>query len=170
MYRSLICAGLVALPLAACHDSGAGTSISITANDTDGNLAANANGATGEVSLNLPGFSGKMKLPKMHLDGEDFDMNGVHLYPGSKITALNIDAGDTDRGGDTDGVVHVAFDSPAAPDAVRTWFARKLGDAGFTLHQEGSALVGTTDDKNPFRLELAPAAGGHATGTITTSG
>ena len=170
MTRPLILAAMIALPLAACHDSGAGTSISITSNDTDNNMTANADGATGEVSLNLPGFAGKMKLPKIHLDGDSFDMNGVHLYPGSKITTLNVNAGDSGDNGDTDGIVHVGFDSPAAADTVRQWFADKLGKADFTLHQEGNALVGTTDDNKPFRLEMAPADASHSTGKIVISG
>ncbi len=38
-------------------------------------------GNTGAVAINVPGFSGKLDLPKIHLDADDFEMNGVHLYP-----------------------------------------------------------------------------------------
>ncbi|MGN6375993.1 MAG: hypothetical protein ACTHMG_10605 [Sphingomonas sp.] len=150
-----------ALPLTAC-DKSPGTTISLNTSDHDG-VSMSDNGQTGEVALNVPGFSGKLKLPKLHLDGDNVDFNGVHLYPGSKVTGMNVDAANDD------GVVHIAFDSPADPAAVRGWFNDKLSDAGFTLHQEGTGLAGTTDEKKAFRLELQPAGDGKSHGRITVS-
>lgn len=165
MWRSLILLTAVA-PLAACGSNGdPGTTITINSTDSDGNVAARADGASGKVSVDLPGFSGELKLPKIHLDAEDFDLNGVHLYPGSRIANMAVDA----KGGN-DGVVTVDFDSPADPATVRDWFKGKLAAAGFTLTAKGDGLVGTTDEGKPFRLDLAPAAGGHATGKIVVSG
>lgn len=153
---------LVALPLGGCNDK-AGTSFTFNATDDNGTMALTDNGQTGQVAVNLPGFSGKLKLPKLHLDGNDIELNGVHLYPGSKVTGMNIDADHEN------GVVHIAFDSPADPASVRSWFQSKLTGAGFTLHAEGNGLAGTTDDNKPFKLDLQPDAGGHAKGTITVS-
>jgi hypothetical protein len=156
--------GLVALalPLAACgsHDED-GTTIALNAQDADSNVTAAMNGETGEVSLDLPGFSAKVDLPKIQLDAEDFDLNGVHLYPGSKITTMNI------NGKDENSQVRIGFESPAAPETVRDWFAPKLKDAGFTLHTEGTGLAGTTEEGKPFTMTLSPAGGDHSTGTIT---
>ncbi len=163
MWRSLILLTAFA-PLAACGSNGdSGTTISI--NSSDGNVAARADGASGKVSVDLPGFSGALKLPKIHLDAEDFDLNGVHLYPGSQIANMAVDAK-----GDDGGVVTIDFDSPADPATVRDWFNGKLGATGFSLTAKGDGLVGTTDEGKPFRLDLAPAAGGHATGKIVVSG
>jgi hypothetical protein len=158
----LIGLALVALPLAGCDDKD-GTSITFNATDDNGTMALADNGQTGQVAVNLPGFSGKLKLPKLHLDGNDIELNGVHLYPGSKVTGMNIDA-DHD-----DGVVHIAFDSPADPATVRNWFQNKLTGVGFTLHAEGNGLAGTTDDKKPFKLDLQPDGAGHAKGMIAVS-
>lgn len=158
----LIGLALVALPLAGCDDK-AGTSITFNATDDNGTVALADNGQTGQVAVNLPGFSGKLKLPKLHLDGNDIEFNGVHLYPGSKVTGMNIDAGHDD------GVVHIAFDSPADPATVRNWFQGKLTGVGFTLHAEGNGLAGTTDDKKPFKLDLQPDGAGHAKGMIAVS-
>jgi hypothetical protein len=149
-----------ALSLGACSDK-SGTSITFNADDDNGAMTMSDNGQTGEVALNVPGFSGKLKLPKLHLDGNDVEFNGVHLYPGSKVTGMNVDAG-----GD-EGVVHIAFDSPADPGAVRGWFQSKLTGAGFTLHADGSGLAGKTDEDKPFRLDLQPDGSGHAKGKIT---
>ena len=159
-----LCAVAAALSLAACSDK-PGASISLNASDGNANgaMTMTDNGQTGEVALKVPGFSGKLKLPKLHLDGNDVSFNGVHLYPGSKVTGMNIDAG-----GDK-GTVHIAFDSPADPATVRGWFQGKLTGAGFTLHAEDNGLAGTTDDDKPFRLELQPDGNGHAKGMITVS-
>src|SRR3546814_17563497 len=92
MWRSLILLTAVA-PLAACGSNGdSGTTITINSTDSDGNVVARADGASGKVSIDLPGFSGELKLPKIHLDAEDFDLNGVQLYPGSQIVNMAVDA------------------------------------------------------------------------------
>jgi hypothetical protein len=160
---------LLAAPLAAC-DHGEGTSITLNASDEDGNVVAGVDGATGRVAINVPGFKGSMTLPKIHLNADNFDMNGVHLYPGSKITTMNIDGRDGKDGSDADGIVRVAFESPADPATVRDWFKDKLSAAGFKLNAEGNGLTGTTDENKPFKLELQPADAGHAKGSITISG
>lgn len=170
MLRPLATALLLGLALTACDDSKSGTSISINSSDSDGNVVANLDGNSGAVAINVPGFSGKLNLPKIHLDSKDFEMNGVHLYPGSTISTVNVDAHNNSKGGDDDnGTVRVTFASPAAPATVRDWFQQKLGAAGFTLSPSGSGLVGTTDEKKPFKLELVPEGTDKSSGTITVS-
>jgi hypothetical protein len=157
---------IAALSLAACGEKGDGTSISLNAGGTDGNVTAGVDGKTGQMSLNVPGFSGRIKLPKIKLDAGDFDMNGVHLYPGSTISGMNIDARDNDANEDT-GQVKVSFDSPASPDVVRAWFAEKLTTAGdFKLQSSGTGLSGTAEDGKVFKLDLAPTGDGKSKGTL----
>jgi len=169
--RLVLAAALLALPLAACDDGKPGTSISINAGDDDGNTTAHVDGATGTASLKTPVFSGSLKLPRMHLTADNFDMNGVHLYPGSTISGLNVEARDNKDTDDRDsGIVHVRFESPADPATVRDWFADKLNHAGYSVTPSGNGLTGTTDEKKPFRLDLKPADNGHAAGEITING
>lgn len=158
--------------LAACNRGpDQGTSISINATGDDGNMmTAQVNGSSGKVSLAVPGFKGSVSLPKIQLDANDFSLNGVHLYPGSTITSMNVAAQDHGDHDDDSGTVRVAFDSPAAPDTVRDWFRDKLTTAGFTLQPQGTGLAGTTDDGKPFRLQLDPAGDGKAKGLITVTG
>lgn len=159
--------GLV-LALSACSSSEPGTTISINATTNDGNMAANVDKA-GTLSLDTPIFKGELKLPKMKLDASDFDMNGVHLYPGSKITAMNINAnGDGD--GKKDDVVRVGFESPATPDVVRDWFKTRLNDAGFNVSATGTGLKGTTDEGKPFEMTLTPSDNGQSRGEIRLTG
>jgi hypothetical protein len=168
MTRALMIAALFALPLAGCDGGKGGTTISLNASDADGNVVAGIDGNTGDVAINAPGFSGKMSLPRIHLDASNFEMNGVHLYPGSTISGMNIDAHDHGQGSDDDGTVKVTFESPAKPDTVRAWFEEKLNGAGFHVKADGTGLSGTTDEKKPFSLDLSPVGADHAKGVIVT--
>ena len=168
MLRTFVTACIILLPLAACDGANQGTSIAINATGEDGNMIAGVDGKTGQVSFNAPGVSGKLKLPKIQLDAGNFDMNGVHLYPGSTISSMNIDAHDK-PGSDDDGTVRVSFESPAAPAAVRDWFQQKLSGAGYKIRVDGNGLAGTSDEGKPFRIDLTPAGANHSSGTITTS-
>lgn len=166
MFRPAIACLALTLPLAACDNGKQGTSFTLNASDDDGNSVVGVDGASGKVSIDTPVFSGALKLPKLQIDAKDFDMNGVHLYPGSTVSGMNIDAHGK-SGGDDDGTVKVTFHSPAASDTVRDWFRQKLTGAGFTLAPTGSGLSGKTDDGKPFRLDLSPAGGDKADGAIT---
>jgi len=171
MFRPLAATLLLAATLSACNGSKDGTTISFNSSDSDGNVVANVDGNSGAVSINTPGFSGKINLPKLHLDSKDFDMNGVHLYPGSTISTMNIDAHDGGKPGndDDEGTVRVSFASPASAATVRDWFQQKLTAAGFTLSASGNGLVGTTNEKKPFKLDLTPDGADKSKGIITVS-
>lgn len=161
MRSLLLPVALCAFGLAACdRQDGQGTTVSIDA----GNGAASINGATGEVKLDTPLLKGSIKLPRMQFTGDNFEINGVHLYPGTKIGAMNVNAG----GNEGDGVVRMSFESPAAVDTVRDWLAGEFAKAGTTVKVSGNTLSGDTDGK-PFRIDLQPA-GDRAAGTVTIGG
>lgn len=163
-----ITAVLLVLPLAACDDGKPGTSVSIDVAGNDGNVVGGIDGNTGEATINVPGFSGKVTLPKLKLDAGDFEMNGVHLYPGSTISSMKIVAQDEKNGGEDRGTVRVAFESPADAVTVRDWFADRLNKASFAVTARGNSLIGTDPEKNPFRLDLTPDGNGRAKGVIVT--
>ena len=158
MRRLTLTATLIPLALAGCNRPDEGTSISINADG--GNVLGAVDGRSGEVKLDVPGFSGKIALPRIKLDATNFDLNGVHLYPGSTIDNVDV-AGD-----DKDGAVHVAFTSPADPATVRRWFEERLGKAGFKVDAVGNGLAGTTDENKSFALDLTPDGSGRAKGKI----
>ena len=162
-----LCSGALALvPLAACGDGKEGASFSINSSDADGNAGASIDGK-GEATIDTPFFKGKVTIPKLKLNAENFDMNGVHLYPGSTISGMNVDVKDR-PGKEHDGSVRVTFASPAAPTAVRDWFKAKLNAAGFKLGEKGgNGLTGTTDENKPFTLELSSDGADKSNGVIT---
>lgn len=175
MRKSAFIVSLTAFALlAGCgtrDDRGEGTSISINANEADGEtIKASSDGKTGKVAVDLPGFKAEVDLPKIHLDADDFDMNGAQLYPGSKISALTI-TGDKNEQGKSDGMVKVTFDAPADVATVRSWFADRLvRDGGFKVTESPNGLSGITDEAKPFTLTLTPAGAGHTAGIMAISG
>lgn len=160
------------LAVAACDRDGTGTTLSINSEAGAGNGFAATVSNQGEVAITSPVFSGKLKLPKLDMDAEDFDMNGVHLYPGSRITGIDVQSRGSDgregtgSEGTGKGRVRVSFDSPAAPQKVIGWFAERLNNAGYKVQPQKSDLIGTTEDDKPFRMELSPAGEDKAKGTI----
>jgi len=164
MTRMLFLAATLALPLTACDRQGSGDGTSVTINADGGDALGSIDAKSGEVKVDVPGFSGQFKLPKLQLDATDFDLNGVHLYPGSTIETVDVGTSGKNEG------LRLGFTSPANADQVRGWFQERLGKAGFTLKRDGAGLTGTTDENKPFRLELNGGGGGKAKGTIVLGG
>ena len=155
---------VAALLLTACGGGEReGTSITLNATDADGGVSAK----DGRVNIDTPVFQGSFKLPKIKLDADNFDINGVKLPPGSTIASMNIDG---KSGSEEKGALRVAFHSPLGPKAVRDWFAPKLEKAGYKLVAAGNSLKGTTDENKPFSLTLKDAGAGQSEGEIRIGG
>lgn len=163
---------LVALiGLAACgsrDEPKEGTSVSINAKDENGSVAIMADGKTGKVSVNLPGFNADLKLPKMMLDHSNFDLDGVELYPDSKVRSVNVDADET--GGQDKAKVRIQFVSPADPAKVKAWFKTGFKDHEIKHVETPNGFTGTTDDGDAFSLSLAPNGSEATIGTIDLVG
>lgn len=163
---------LVALfGLSACgsrDDSKEGTSVSINAKDENGSVAIIADGKTGKVSVNLPGFNANLKLPKMMLDHSNFDLDGVKLYPDSKVRSVMVDADET--GGQDKAKVRILFDSPADPGKVKAWFKTGFVDEEIKYVETPTGFTGTTGDGDAFSLTLAPNGSAATSGTIDLVG
>lgn len=139
-----------ALPLAlgACG-GGSGTSFSLESDDN----ATFSSDANGQVSIKTDGFTGGFKLPKMTVTAENFDLDGVKLYPGSTVRNFDIKADSND--GKDKGSVAIRFDSPASVDKVAAWFRDGMTKHGFKVEPDGAGLKGTTEDGERFVLTLS---------------
>ena len=163
----LISVAAAALALAACDaNDGNSTSISFSGNSSDGVVSGGID-SSGKLKIDTNGFKADLKLPKFSLKADDFDMNGVHLYPGSSISSINVNGDDTNKDA---GKVHVAFTSPANAATVRDWLQQRLVKAGFTLSADGAGLTGKTDDGKPFALKLSDQGANKSSGTIDMGG
>lgn len=144
--------GLLLAPLALAACDGAGTSISLSGNGSDGNVSIKT-GADGQLAIEAPGVSIASKLPKISLTAENFDVDGLKLYPDSAIRELNA-VGDDKAGAKDQGEVTLAFDSPAALATVQAWFRDNLARQGFKVEPRGNGFAGTTKDGGAFSLDL----------------
>jgi len=109
----------------------------ITASIGDG-----ANAATGKdgVSIDTPVFSARVKLPLIDLDSGHVDLDGMKLYPGSRVTGVDMDsAGDSHKGR-----VEIAFTSPDAPDRLLAYYRQAARDDGFAVSAPGTGPGGET--------------------------
>ena len=89
--------------------------VSINAGDDQGGVHISAGKDGGRVRIGGEGVDIDMKIPDfVDLDVEgDFDIDGVKLYPGSKVGSVDVNAGET--GGKDKARVEMGFTSPAAP-------------------------------------------------------
>ncbi|GAB5480549.1 MAG: hypothetical protein Pars92KO_03060 [Parasphingorhabdus sp.] len=166
--RYLVALAAAPLILTACSggsesEQGDGFEMSIEADGegTGGSDKVTIGGKDGDskFSIKTDGFSMDVDLPQISLDSDDFDLNNVALYPGSKVTGLNVE--DKDGQG---GKVTLSFDAPTNTDDLVSWFEQKMTDENFVVQKDGNKLSGQTDEGDPFLLELTEK------GTEETSG
>ena len=98
---------LMALPLIGACDAQ-----SHAGNHGDADVSIHSDDS-GQDSFSLSIGQGRVNIGGLKRDGEDFDIDGVKLMPGSSLTAFNIDS----RG--KGATVNLAFKAPKPPDQVR---------------------------------------------------
>jgi hypothetical protein len=126
--------------------------------DGDERVTINAD-ENGQVDFNLPFVSGSVKLPEGMMKNGDFDIDGVKMVPGGKVTGVSVFA--ADQGSNVD----IAFSAPVSPDRVRAYFLDQFKQKGAEVAQAGDAVSGRTQDGDAFVIRVQPAGQG-STGTI----
>ena len=155
--------------LAACgqgEDKKDQPEVSINAGDGKGGVQISANkDGSGRIKIGGDGVGLDMKLPDFaNLDIEgDFDIDGVKLYPGSKVTTVNVDAIDTD--GSDKAKVELGFTSPAAPAKAADWMGGEFAKKNMQVQRTGDTLSGTTKDGDAFTIKFLPD-GANAKGEV----
>ena len=166
-----------ALALAACGDKaaddGAGDVREVTINakgEDGGNVRISADGKGSSISIDGDGVNINADLPGIDglAVGSDFDIDGVKLYPGAKITSVNVNA-DAGKPEGQQGLVEFGLTAPAAPAAVLDWYAKAFAAKGIATTTKGAALTGKTKDGDAFAIELAPEGKG-SIGKVRISG
>jgi hypothetical protein len=168
VFRSILISTVAVLALSACSsrdDGKDGTNISINGKDKDGVVAINADGKTGKVDVNLPGFSANLNLPKVMLDHSNFDLDGVKLYPGSKVRGVVVNAGEGDKA-----KVRISFEAPADAAKVKDWFKSSFGEHEVKFSETPTGFSGKTDDGDAFVMTLTPKGAEASSGTIDIDG
>lgn len=118
----------------------------------DDNVTIQAEG--NEIAFDTPIAQGKLKVPGAMVGHSDFDIDGVKLMPGSTVTGFSVFARDEGS------IVNMAFNAPAAPDAVRAYFVDQFKEKGVEAALSGDSVTGKSKDGNPFKITVSPAGSG----------
>lgn len=116
--------------------------------------------ADGKVAFNLPFAKGEIKLPTGVMSNANFDIDGVKMMPGAKLTGFNLDAGDNQPG-----KVNFTFTAPASPEQVANYFLEQFRAKGMEAAVGAGLLRGKTTDGDTFQMRFAPQGSG-TNGTI----
>lgn len=154
----LIAVGMTAL--AACGKSSGESAVAI-----DMNSAA----AVGNVAISVPGFDAKVRVPTGIMGHGDFDIDGVKLYPESKLTTFKFNVDDSDTRGQKveRSVIKMGFRAPADVSSVTSWYKAQFAAKSLNITQLATGISGKTRDGGDFLIALAPGASGTTNGMIT---
>jgi hypothetical protein len=111
-------------------------------------------GAT-NLAINLPNVQGKLSLPAIRLNPREVDIDGVGLYPGSRVTGLDIAGED----GVSEGSVAIRFDSSAPPAVIRDYFVKAFAEKGISVKAAGNRITGRDKSGKPFSISMIQEEG-----------
>lgn len=146
-------AAAASLSLAACSAGG---------ND-NGMVTVSANSQDGNVSVRVPGVSIDTRLPTDMFTSSDFSIEGVKLFPGSKIQTMNVNAG---AKAGADAVVDMTFSAPAGVDMVRKHFTDGFAREDVATKIANGSITGKTSDGNDFAIDFVPTGANVTTGRV----
>jgi hypothetical protein len=109
---------------------------------------------SGHIAFDLPVVEGKLKVPAGMMHNGNIDIDGVKMMPGSSLTGFNVNAGDHGA------TVDLGFTTPAAPDAVRSYYVDEFKKKGVEAALAGNSVTGRSKDGSDFKIQVEPAANG----------
>jgi hypothetical protein len=138
--------------------------ISTVLADGEGNVVVAAAEEPQGMSVSVPGFQAKVNIPGLELDSEHLDIDGLKLYPGTRVTTVNVNS--KEGAG-----VMMHFTSPGTPAQLAQYYADSARQHNFTdvsvrSDTVRSTLAATKPDGDRLTIALAPAANG-SSGQIT---
>lgn len=146
--------------LAACGRDPDPTTVTIDArNDSGGQITAEP-GKESRLRIDTGGFKADVKMPGLGRMVNNADIDGVEMYPGTKVSGVNIDG----TGRKDDGKFTMRFDAPAGRAKVGAWFREQFAQNDFTARPTPTGFAGTKKDGDWFVLDLTDAPGGHTLG------
>lgn len=125
-------------------------------NDPDERRVSAQNDNGSDVSMSIDGGNGggpgkiSLSLPSLKLDNPDVDIDGVKLFPGAKVTGVDISGQD----GGSEGGLIVRFNADAAPDKIRDYYLKAFKAKGMAAMATRGGIAGTDHDGKPFRIDL----------------
>ncbi|WP_157216718.1 hypothetical protein [Flavisphingomonas formosensis] len=165
--RSLpLSAALAALLLSGCNAK-------ISANDEDnGTSSVSINTTDGQFSLDTKDLKANIQMPKMDMDAAHMDVDGVKLYPGTRVSGMNVLADDRQPDRKDRGKVTIVFSSGDAPARLLDYYRKAFSDRGYSVAVASSgdmALAAAKPPHKDVRVALQPEGAG-SSGTIVFTG
>ncbi len=152
-------------------DAGHGVKISINSDDKDADAAWENDGGDGKgdgsgvkLALNLPGgFNAKINVPGATMGGGKFDIDGVGLYPGARVTSIDVDANASPKRSE----VKIGFVAPGDAAAVADWYQAQFDAKDVKATRSGESFTGKSDDGDDFTLAIVAGSSGKSSGLLT---
>lgn len=153
--RTILVLGTM-LALAGCNrsepaagpDKGSNVSIAIARGDAGADDKS-------RVKIDLPGgIKADLEVPGALADSGEFDIEGVGLYPGARVTTVNVRAL---TGRKDTATVELGFTAPADAAAVADWYETRFAEKNVTVARAGETITGKTRDGKDFTLAMTPA-------------
>lgn len=142
------------------------TDVSINAGDEQGSVRITSDEkGGGRIKIGGKGAAIDIKIPDFvdfDVSG-DFDIDGVGLYPGSKVGKINIDA--SDKKDSEKAIVTLGFTSPVTPAGAADWMAGEFGKKSIKVVRTGDNLAGIDKNGDDFTIDFAPD-GANARGEV----
>ena len=119
----------------------------------DDNVSIQAD-QNGQVAFNFPFAKGSVKLPQDAIRTGNFDIDGVKMIPGGKMSGFHLDSANNVSN------VNLTFTAPQTPDEVRSYFVDQFRKQGVEAALAGDAVAGKSKDGSPFTIRVGPAGSG----------
>jgi len=137
-------------------------------NDPDERRVSAQNDNGSDVSMSIDGGKGggpgkiSLSLPSLKLDNPDVDIDGVKLFPGAKVTGVDISG----QEGGSEGGLTVRFNAKEPPEKIRDYYLKAFKAKGMTAKATRGGIAGTDHDGQGFRIDLEANNGGGTLGAI----
>ncbi len=109
-----------------------------------------------DVSVDMPGVEGRFRIPAIKLDNADVDIDGVKLYPGTKVTGVELSGEE----GHSEGALVIRFRADAAPASVRDYYLEAFSKKGMRMTASGNGITGQDSNGKPISIALVAQEGG----------
>ena len=152
--------------LAACDRKGDGAAVEIRSDNGSTHISAEP-GKDSRLKIDTPGVKADIDVPFLGSITDKMDIDGVRLYPNSKIAGVNINANDRQ---DDQGRFSLRFAAPAGRDKVAAWFQQQFDANDFKMTLQGNRFTGTNDDGHPVTLDMRDGPNGTTEGEIRIEG
>jgi hypothetical protein len=147
--------------LAACERKGNDAAVEIRSDNGSTEISAES-GKEGRLKIDTPGVKADVQIPFLGALTGNMDIDGLRLYPDSKVAGIHINADD----GKDEGEFNLRFVAPAGRDKVIAWFQQQFDANDFRMTLQGSRFTGTNDEGKPVTLDMRDGANGTTEGEL----